>query len=183
MAEVEPRPKIRPIRASDAGALADVQLRSWRQAYDGILEADYLASLDSARLALIWQAKLVACGLSGGPVREAVFVAETAGGEPELLGFVELGGSRAPVFPAAGEVYMLYLEPGAQRRGLGRRLMDVAARELRGRGYPLLLAQVLEKNLSARSFYTKWGMQQVGTTSTTWIGGRAYSLVSYLRRL
>ena len=49
---------VRVAWADDAEGIAAVQVRAWRTAYDGLLPADVLASLDPAEIAAAWHASL-----------------------------------------------------------------------------------------------------------------------------
>ncbi len=73
------------------------------------------------------------------PVAET-FVCEIDG---RVAGFLSLVGN---------EVGGLFVDPHAQRRGIGRALMDVAAA-----ARPLLELDVFEANSGARSFYDAYG--------------------------
>jgi ribosomal protein S18 acetylase RimI-like enzyme len=57
-------------------------------------------------------------------------------------------------------VHALYVHPRAQRRGMGRALLDDAKR-----GQPRLELYVAEANAPARAFYAAHGFAEVGRTS------------------
>lgn len=56
-----------------------------------------------------------------------------------------------------GWVYYLAVDPGAQRSGLGRRMMTAAEDWLRGRGAPKLQLMVREENTAVTAFYERLG--------------------------
>ena len=59
--ETQQRPGVvttREARAADAGRLAEINVVTWRTAYDGIVPAAYLAGLDIAAVAKRWRARL-----------------------------------------------------------------------------------------------------------------------------
>lgn len=59
-----------------------------------------------------------------------------------------------------GWVYYLAVDPGAQRSGYGRALLQAAEDWLRSRKAPKLLLLVHEKNESALGFYRALGLQR-----------------------
>ncbi len=145
-------PIIRPAEVSDAPALARIRVASWRAAYAGLVPDDVLADLDEAadttRFATALadadsgRQTLVACDEPAGPV----------------LGYVSFGPDREqPDQVLVGEVYAVYLDPPAWRRGLGAALMHAAERELVRRGATRARVWTLARNAQARAFYDSRG--------------------------
>lgn len=137
-----------PATPDDAEALGRVHVQAWREAYPDLVPAAVLAALDPAARAAMWTG-VIAAG-------ETVLLARDAAGL--LLGFVTAGAQREPaVLPFAGEIGALYLLRAGQRRGLGRALMEGAARALMVRGMGSASLWVLDGNLPAIAFYTALG--------------------------
>jgi aminoglycoside 6'-N-acetyltransferase I len=97
-----------------------------------------------------------------GALRYGVLLAVEAG---RTVGFVEvslrddiegLGG--APV----GYIEGVYIEPKHQRRGLGRGLLDEAARWTRAQGATQLASDVLPDNPASLAFHEHSGFRRVG---------------------
>jgi predicted N-acetyltransferase YhbS len=94
-----------------------------------------------------------------------------------LLGFAEIAASRldAPAGELCGaELVRLYVQPAAQRRGIGRALLADAERVAAAASLPALWLTAWDGNLRARSFYARHGYADVGATTYTF-QGRTYA--------
>jgi ribosomal protein S18 acetylase RimI-like enzyme len=146
-------PPIRPAVPDDSGAMAEVFIRAWRQAYPGVVPAAVLAALDHEQTAR-WLAELIDRRTEG-----ETDVAERAG---QLVGFVRYGKERGE--QAAGYVFGLYVDPGAAGQGAGQQLLRHAVDRLRADGYGSVALHVFEANARARRFYTLAGFEPDGST-------------------
>lgn len=105
----------------DAWAIADLHVRTWRAAYRGLIPDDYLDSLSIEGRRQGWVETLRGDTTT-------VLVAEGSG---LLEGFVAFGASReGDTGGRVGEVYALYVQPGAWRSGAGSALHDAAIQAL-----------------------------------------------------
>jgi GNAT superfamily N-acetyltransferase len=178
--------EIRPAVLDDAVEVARIQIVTWRAAYVGILPDPVLAGLDDIRTAAFW-ARLI-----DRPERHAgvLVAADPDDPNPHLLGFASfnmLRGEAAPDdsrdagesgAPGWGEVSALYVEPLAQRRGLGGRLMLAACRCLESAGLRGLRIWTLVDNAPGRRFYeTRGGVE--AATGITRMGGADLPIVAY----
>jgi phosphoribosylanthranilate isomerase len=127
---------------ADAEALAVVHVQAWREAYAGLIPDEVLAGLDPLRRAAMWR------GIIGD--RGGVQLAEQNGA---IVGFGAAGPQRDASLPFSAEIGALYVRRAAQRRGVGRRLMALMARDLLDRQYSSASLWVLERNTPARQFY------------------------------
>jgi GNAT superfamily N-acetyltransferase len=159
---------IRAAVAGDVGALAQVQVATWRSAYRGILPDDFLASLSDTAYEERW-GRIIGDGTS------LVYVAEDAG---EMVGFASAGRQRGngPVY--GGELYAIYVLEEAQGRGHGRGLVRAVVDGLRGLGVAGMIVWVLGDNLPARAFYERLGGEYAGAQEIT-IGSTLLEEVSY----
>jgi ribosomal protein S18 acetylase RimI-like enzyme len=98
-----------------------------------------------------------------------------------VAGFVRLGVEGDD--PPLGMIYLLYLMPQHQRRGLGSAFMNAAMMDLRELGAREAALCVLRDNHPARAFYEKHGWQPDGRTSTENYGGVALEALCYRRRV
>lgn len=139
---------IRRATPEDAGALGRVHVQAWRESYPGIVPQAVLHALDPAKRAAMWQGVIA----SGADVWLAL------GADGALLGFAHAGPQREPeVLPYPGEIHAIYLLQAAKGRGLGRALMQAAARGLLARGIGAASLWVLDGNDAAHGFYAALG--------------------------
>lgn len=168
-------------RAAEAGdviPLAEVYVASWQAAYRGIVPDGVLDALTVRTQAARWQKMLA--GMSKGLQR--AWVVEEDG---RLRGFVVTGPLRGDTTATApvGEVWAMYLDPAAWRRGLGRRLLAHAESDLRGRGFGEVLLWVLTKNDRGRRFYEGVGYAPTGETRASRLGDAWCEEIRYQKRL
>jgi ribosomal protein S18 acetylase RimI-like enzyme len=131
----------------DADAIERVRTDTWRDAYRGLMPDSLLDRLDydaTRRRAL----------MSVLPPHQFVLVAEHEG---EVVGFCIGGRSRTPDDHFRGEVYAIYVLPEHHGRGIGRSLLEAAARELLGRDLRSMMIWVLRENAPSRRFYERMG--------------------------
>jgi ribosomal protein S18 acetylase RimI-like enzyme len=87
-------------------------------------------------------------------------VAETEG---ELRGFCVFGPSRDECGePGIGEIYVLFVDPSAWRRGVGKALVDHVLAELGKRGFHSVTLWSAAENARANAFYEKLGFVHDG---------------------
>ena len=88
--------------------------------------------------------------------REAFRVAELEG---VIAGFYSLGAASEP--ENVNYLWHLYVDPLAQRRGVGRALNAAALAEIKARGAVKAWLDVLRPNAKARAFYAALGWREV----------------------
>jgi len=152
--------RVRAAEMRDADAIARVVVDTWRTHYRGIVSDEYLSSLSYDNRQRFWGAALQ-------DPSQSVFVAEDEPGN--VIGFAACGPARELKEPFAGELYAIYVLQDFQRKGIGRRLVLSAARDLKGRGYDSMLVWVLEANPSWR-FYERLGGEKVSVKDAV-VGG------------
>jgi GNAT superfamily N-acetyltransferase len=140
---------VRPARPDDIGALVRLRRRSWRDAYRGILPRSEIERATGPR-----SAHRLRRAFEGRLRGQRLLVAERSG--EGLLGYAWCGPQPLRILEHRGEVYELYLEPDAQRRGVGSRLLDAAIWSLVDLSMQPVLVWVLAQN-SARYFYEMRG--------------------------
>ncbi len=164
--------RVRKAVLSDAPGIARVHIDTWRTTYVGIVPQAVLDGLSYEKS----QARMEEF-LSEPSGKQFVLVGEDETGS--IAGFATAGPARSPSPPGGGEVYAIYIRSGAQRRGLGRRLMRWAARELARQGHRSLYVWSFALNHHARRFYEALGGQEAGR-QTLEIGGASLEEVAYL---
>ncbi len=148
---------VRPAVSEDAAALGRIHIAAWREAYKGVVPADYLARLNPEKRGEGFRQAI----LKGG--EEELWCAERDGG---LAGFVSFGPCRDDRQDSVkvGEIYALYLDPVRWRQGLGTALCRRAEERLRECGFEQIVLWVLERNSGARAFYEAMGNAPDGAT-------------------
>lgn len=158
---------IREATVADAAAIAEAHVRSWQEAYRGLLEQGYLDGLSVSERTETWRRRLSA---KAGPQRTWVVCG------PEVLGFATAGPPQdRNVGPEWGEVWAIYVHPSAWGRGAGAALFRHACDALSGDGYSSLCLWVLAGNERASRFYEAFGWVADGTSKAEelWPGVRA----------
>lgn len=143
------RATIRPLIASDADEVVDLSLRAWAPVF-----ASFKAILGDdlyARVHPDWHRDQAASVRSALEDHET-WVAEADG---SVAGFVNV------VFNAdrSAEIYMIAVDPGAQRQGTASQLTDFALDQMRARGIDLAIVATGGDpgHAPARSTYEKAG--------------------------
>jgi GNAT superfamily N-acetyltransferase len=137
------------VRAADVGdapAIANVHLIGWRTTYNGIVPDSYLERLDTLHSASWWRGYLADPAIC------------TVVGDDDTDGVVGFASAEG------GELYALYVLPGHQLKGLGRRLLGEIAHRLGERGARELCVWALERN-PCIEFYRRVGGREIGRKS------------------
>jgi ribosomal protein S18 acetylase RimI-like enzyme len=133
----------------DCRAIAEVHVESWQQAYQGILPADYLASLSIVEREVMWCELILRS-------QSALLVARSELGD--ILGFVAFGASRdTDASDDCAEIWAIYVKPAYWSLGVGRLLSLAALQQLRSERFKAVSLWVLADNQRAISFYIKAG--------------------------
>lgn len=145
--------QLRPLALQDSDELGRVHMAVWRDAYAGLMPADYLAGLSDERCADRWRE------LAGRPTDAPERTLVVVDPDGRLAGFGSAGPSRDEDAPTEWELYAVNLAPHARGTGVADRLVD----ELLGVRDATLW--VVEGNARARAFYTRRGFVDEGGRS------------------
>ena len=138
---------VRRATVDDAEAIERIRVETWRATYRGLLPDPVIDRLQpNVERRREWLR-------SSGPL-ELNFVAE---GGSKVEGYALAGPERTHDPDYSGEIYAIYVRPGAQRKGHGRALIRECARELAERGMRSILIWVLRENAIGRGFYERMG--------------------------
>lgn len=161
---------VRPAAVTDARAIAEVHVASWKTTYKGIFPNHLLDGLSVEQRAHLWNETLTA------PEHGVVtFVGCDAGGR--VVGFVCGGVERTGRLGCDGEIHAIYLLECAHRQGLGRLLVHRFVRELRSRGFASMAVWVLALN-PFRKFSEALGGQAIGEQQIE-RGGESFTEIAY----
>jgi ribosomal protein S18 acetylase RimI-like enzyme len=150
---------IRLARPEDAAAIATVHVRSWQEAYQGLMPADFLANLSVQRREEQWKRSL--------EFDQIILVCEEGS---EVVGFASAGKSPDDDLPPyTAELYTIYLLAKVWDKGFGKALYQDMVNELRARGFKELSLWVLDTNTRAQTFYQGMDLHPDGQKkSETW---------------
>jgi L-amino acid N-acyltransferase YncA len=138
---------IRPARAEDIPEIGRIVVRSWQRTFDGLVSAEFLNSMSDDHQRRRHERMFAIQGV-------VYYVAATNDGD--VVGFCSGGPSRRPAYAAQSEIYAIYLMPGFERRGIGRRLFENVVADIAASGRKGLFLTALSVNPN-RPFYTKLG--------------------------
>lgn len=155
---------IRPARPADAMEIATVHVRSWQQAYAGILSGGYLAALRPEDRAAHYD---LTHASAAAPYTQVALDQER--GRERIAGFA----TTLPCQNGAarwGELRALYIDPQFQGRGAGTALLRAAEQHLARAGFSHAVLWVLTGNNRAARFYERcgWTADNVHRTDTVW---------------
>ena len=153
---------IRKASPGDAAVIAHIYTETWRDTYAGMIPDRVLLSMSDRRHAALWTRNL-----RNSHSRELAMVAEDEG--PGIIGFGSCGPAKEQKLGAAGEIYTLYVLPGFQGLGLGKRLLAALFQTLVDKGLDSALIWVLAPN-PARFFYQAMGGTQVAVRAEPFHG-------------
>lgn len=148
-----------PIRRaipSDARAIAEVQVASWKAAYRGLIPGTLLDHLQVALREERWTEILA-------DATKQAFVFEQGG---RIVGFAGIDASTDADADKkqVGEIRAIYLAPNEWRKGYGKQLVDAAITSLQSQGFTEVTLWVLHNNQRAIKFYESLGFQPDGAT-------------------
>lgn len=155
--------KVRTAQVHDAPAMGRVMVEAYLSAHRGHMpDTAWQKRVDewtpdvSARA---W-ARLLTEQAEGDSARVVLLVAEDDTGDP--VGLVLGTEAEDDTSGATAQIDSLYVLPDRQGQGIGRLLLQEAARDLAMLGFTTLHIGVLAANLPARGFYAAMGGQEIG---------------------
>lgn len=140
-------PHVRPARPADAEAIGAVQARSWLAAYSQLAPRDVLNAVTPQRLAAAWSATLAQAPSPAHAVQVAIE-------DDRVVGVVACDDS--------GEIATLVVDPSAQRRGHGSRLLAATAEHARAHAVSGLGTWCPDADTARRDFFCSAGFQADG---------------------
>ena len=167
---------IRETTPSDARAIAEVHVASWRWAYRDDLSAEFLDALSVDDRERKWNEWLTSDARVAGPL-----VAQEQG---RVVGFCSFGPCRDDdATERTAEVMTIYVLESAASRGIGRQLFASATDRLRALDFEQARLWVMASNARSRRFYEKAGWSWDGTTSEHRFDCANLSIVRYVADL
>jgi GNAT superfamily N-acetyltransferase len=167
---------VRAAWSADAGAIAQVQVRAWRQAYAGILPEEVLSSLDPAAFAAQWSEAVA----RPAEARTRVLVALD---RATVVGFaLTAAGDDPDADPAAdGQVAEFVIDPDRRRAGHGSRLVQACADTLRADRFSRATIWVTSTDDALRGFLAEAGWAPDGAHRELDLSGDGSTRVRQVR--
>jgi ribosomal protein S18 acetylase RimI-like enzyme len=162
--------KIRLARPGDVSEIANVHVSCWREAYRGLLPAEYLAKLNFRKKIDAWQSVIL------NTTKFNVYVAEDRVG---VIGFSTFEAARDLNWEGYGEVSSIYLLSRFKGRGIGKALLKAGMNDLSRRGFNKAYCWVLENNPTIK-FYEHFGAEFSGSAKDDEIGGQKIKELAYV---
>ena len=154
--------RIRKAAPEDAGKLGLIHVKTWQEAYKGIVPEEKLNNMSPDNSAEFFRENL------GDDENIEVGVVEI---EKELAGFITIGKCRDDdLNNNTGEIYGLYILPDKQRVGLGSKLLEWGISRLRKMNFEIAVLWVLKANKEAINFYRSRGFSREGREDHLEIG-------------
>jgi GNAT superfamily N-acetyltransferase len=161
---------IRPAEAGDALALAGVNHETWLATYRGILDAATVEARTLEDEIRIWQDLLT----ERNPSQQRFVALEN----DRIVGYCGGGRNADTRSPFPAELFGIYVLPGWQSKGVGKKLLGTLAQWLRLQGWSAMQVWVLERN-PYRRFYEGCGATLLDQTRDVDYGGKMLTVVSY----
>jgi GNAT superfamily N-acetyltransferase len=157
----------------DAETIATIHVCAWRTAYEGIVPAEYLASLSIQERANLWR-RIIS------EQHATVLLAVAPRGE---VGFISFGPSRDKDGNEKAEIYAIYVLPKFWHQGVGGELLEEAERRIKDNHFIAFTLWVFEKNALARQFYEARGFGLDADRKEETIGGLLLTELRYEKRM
>lgn len=143
--------RVRAARAEDAAEMARVNVRSWQEAYRGLMSDDVLDDPDlPSRRERFWTETLTDERFRA----NRVAVAERA---EDMIGIAMAGPSESREVPWAVQLYVLYVVAAEHGSGAGAALLDAVVDP-----HESAMLWVADPNPRAQAFYRKHGFAADG---------------------
>jgi GNAT superfamily N-acetyltransferase len=166
---------IRGATVEDAHGLALVHVRSWQQAYRGLMPQDVLDNLSIAEREANW-ARIVAETPRGSRTLVAL-------DDDRLVAWASYGDARDADAVGTGELWGIYAHPDYWSTGVGHVLIEAVEEALRADGHGTAYLWVLEGNDRAAAFYERHGWASDGGEKVDRRPGLVLRERRYVKRL
>ncbi len=160
---------VRNVKREDLRAISEIIVDSWKEAYKGIIDDEYLESLNAEKN---YQRMLEDYTEDGFAVAEL---------NNQVVGFcrytLENKFSKT-CSDIDGEICAIYVKPELKRNGIGRNLFEYVFSEFRKNGNKNIILWCLKENYPSRAFYDKMGGILYGENTIT-RGKKEYQEVGF----
>jgi GNAT superfamily N-acetyltransferase len=171
-------PVVREAQASDAAAIAALQVRSWKTGYRGTVPDTFLDHLAEDAWLERWTDQLTTAR------REAIHQlvsTDASNGPPRAVAVC--GPAIEPTAELTGQLYVLYADPPSWGRAHGAALLRRVHELLAADGHSGAMLWVAEDNRRAIGFYEHHGWTKDGETQPEEVAGALFDEVRMIREL
>ena len=160
---------VRPAYPGDVGAVADIQVRAWREGYGDIFPAAALAEMTGDTALGLWRERWAEAVSAPPSPRHRLLVAVDEG---VITGFAAHGPPEDPDQDpgTTGELLTLLVDPAHQRAGHGSRLLAATVDHLRDDGCTTAITWVFAADDVFRAFLVSAGWAPDGAHSKVDMG-------------
>lgn len=160
---------VRNVEKEDLKAVAEIVVNGWKAAYRGIIDDDFLDSLNANDA---YQRMLKNYQENGFVVAEI---------DNEVVGFCRY--TLENLFSKEyteidGEISAIYVKPELKRNGIGKKLFEYVFNEFKKNGNKKIILWCLKENYPSRAFYEKMGGILCGESMII-RGGKKYKEVGF----
>lgn len=131
-------------KKEDSKELARLVISAWREAYKGLIDADYLKNMDEEQSKNRWEKEI--------EENNNILIYRE---NNTILGVIKYGEGESE--KDKGEVFVLYVKPEEKRKGIGTKLLNTAKQELLKEKYKKMVVWCLDGNKIGEGFYSKSG--------------------------
>lgn len=164
------RVTIRPVKVGDEHRLATVHIKSWQEAYAGLMPEQYLEQLPSEHNQRVEMWSRVIAN----PARWAWAAVDN----DEIVGFVLFGPPRDKNRDGFIELGAIYLLESHKNKKIGFSLLSAGFNKMKGLGYKRAYCWVLENNPTIK-FYERTGAKFSSEVKQDEIGGKSFKELLY----
>lgn len=160
---------IRNIEEKDIESVVDIQIAGWRNAYQGIIDQEFLNSMN--REERIQRRK--------SNYKDSPFVIAEINNE--VVGFCRY---YYDVISKDGdgydcEIMALYVKPELKGRGIGKALINYVKNDMKNHGKTNMILWCLRENYASRKFYEKVGGKEIDCEHYAEFDGKYYSEIGF----
>ena len=154
---------IRRAKEEDARQIAEIIVEDWKIAYKGIIDDEYLDSLDVEER---YQREL-----------QRYQIYTVAAEENDILGLT--WNEMTDTDDSDCEIIALYVRYTQRKKGIGKILFKDSIDFFRASGKKKMIIWCLKENYEARKFYEKMGGKEYKAGTHKW-GNKEYEMISYI---
>lgn len=147
--------KIRPAGVEDTARIAEINVKTWKSAYRGLIDDNFLNNRNiTPQRCENWR-QIIAAG-------QTIFLA-AENDEGIVCGYLWGGKGRSKILPLEWEIFAFYVLPEFQGQGFGRALFAAFRQKI---GHQPFYLYALKGNRKAEAFYLRQGARRAAEFDT-----------------